>query len=99
MPILRLSQISGFQNFEADCFGDGLGHEHRFGVAEEVEVSVSFEDAMQLREELLESVIREDREPVVTRRLAALQARCCADRAMFLERLVRRIGDGQIDRA
>ena len=59
---------------------------------------VALQDAEGLAEQLAEPRVRENLEPVVARRLAVLQPRRRADRAMLLERLVGRIGDQQIDR-
>jgi hypothetical protein len=98
MPMVRLSQTSGFQNLKPACSASGLGDEHRFGVAEQVEMRVAPEHAVGFGEQLAEARVREDPEPVVARGLAVLEPRRRADGAVLLERFVGRIRDQQIDR-
>jgi hypothetical protein len=83
---------------EARAFGLGLRDEHRFGVAEQIEVGVALQRAERLVEQLGEPRVGKHGEPVVARSLAVLQTRRRADRPMFLERLVRRVGHEQIER-
>src|SRR5678816_4953754 len=78
---------------EPRALAGGLGDEHRLRIAEQVEVAVLREHPVELGEQLVEAGVGEDREPVVARGLAVLEPRRRADRAMLLERLVRRIGD------
>ena len=92
VPDQRLPEL------EAGLFGLRLGDEHRFGIAEQVEMRVAPEHAVGFGEQLAEARVREDPEPVVARGLAVLEPRRRADGAVLLERFVGRIGDQQVDR-
>ena len=92
VPDQRLPEL------EAGLFGLRLGDEHRFGIAEQVEMRVAPEHAVGFGEQLAEARVREDPEPVVARGLAVLEPRRRADGAVLLERFVGRIRDQQIDR-
>src|SRR5262249_49419226 len=87
-----------FPELEPRLLGLRLGHEHRLGITEQIEVRLAPQHAVALGEQLGEPGVGKDREPVVARRLAVLEPRGRADRAMLLERLVRRIRDDEIDR-
>jgi hypothetical protein len=52
---------------EAHALGDRFGHEHRLGIAKQVKVCVLFQDPKDLGEELFESIVRENLEPVAAR--------------------------------
>jgi hypothetical protein len=62
----------GFPEFEAACLGDWLSDEHRLLVTEEIEVRVLLQRSVDGVKELVEALIREDREPVVAGCLAVL---------------------------
>ena len=75
---------------EAGLFGLRLGDEHRFGVAEQVEMRVAPEHAVGFGEQLAEARVRKDPEPIVARGLAVLEPRRRPDGAVLLERFVGR---------
>ena len=74
----------------------GLGDEHRFRVAQEIEVGVRLQNAMGLLEQFREARVRENLEPIVARGLAVCQPGRRSHGAMLLERLVGRISDDQV---
>jgi hypothetical protein len=61
-------------------------------------MAVALEHAVDLFEELGESRVRKNLEPVVAGRLAVLEPRGRADRPVLLQRFVGRVGDQQIHR-
>src|SRR5262245_57367523 len=81
---------------EPDLLRDRLGNEHRFGVAEEIEMRVLAQHPVDGGEEFAKAGVREDREPVIARGLAVLQPSGGTYRAVLLERLVWWIGDNEI---
>ena len=92
VPHQRLPEL------EAGPFRLRLGDEHRFGVAEQIEVRVGLEHAKNFGEQLAEPRVGKDAKPVVARRLTVLQPRRCPHGAMFFERFVRRVRHHQIHR-